>query len=134
MKILLVEDDNGVSHYLRTIMTPLADTVHIVRTLTECHEAISRETYDAILLDLKLADAGASMTIGDIPKIKKQQPKATLIVNTALGSEWAKGAKDAGADMVVEKGPETLERKAFCAALLAACSAKGNLSESMEML
>lgn len=134
MKILLVEDEPGIALYLKTIMEPYSDVVQHVKTLEECRQAVKTEPFDVILLDLALADASPSLTVGEIDKIKTAQPHAALIVNTGMGEVYAKSAKDAGADYVMEKEPESLERKAFCAALYSVLKNKGSLAQSMEML
>lgn len=134
MKILLVEDEPGIALYLQKIMEPYSDVVQHVRSLEECRAAVRNETFDVVLLDLALEDAEPKLTIAEIERIKQAQPHAALIVNTGMGEAYAKSAKDAGADYVMEKEPAALERKAFCAALYSVLKNKGSLAQSMEML
>lgn len=134
MKILLVEDEAGIALYLKSIMEPYSDVVKHVRSLEECRQSVKSDAFDVILLDLALEDAGPSLTVGEIERIKAAQPHAALIVNTGMGSHYAKSAKEAGADYVMEKEPSNLERKAFCAALYSTMKQKGSLAQSMEML
>jgi DNA-binding NarL/FixJ family response regulator len=134
MKILLVEDEEGIAIYIKTIMEPHAELIQHVKTLAGCREAVKKEQFDVILLDLNLEDAPAPLTLTEIANIKEAQPHAALIVNTGMGEKYAKGAKDAGADFVIDKQPESMERKAFCAAIFSVMQSKGSLSDRMEML
>lgn len=134
MKILLVEDEQGIAVYLKTILEPYSDLVRHVRSLEECRQAVKEETFDVVLLDLALEDAGPSLTVGEIERIKALQPGAALIVNTGMGHAYARSAIEAGADYVMEKEPASLERKAFCSALYGVLQRKGSLSEALEML
>jgi len=133
MKILLAEDEEGIAVYIRTIMEKYAEIEH-VKTLNDCMDRVKKYPFDVVLLDLKLDDSPALLTVAEIKNIRKLQPQAALIVNTGMGDSYGKRALEEGADFVLAKEPETMERKAFCAALYAVLQKKGSLAESMEML
>ena len=133
MKILLAEDEEGIAVYIKTIMDAYAEIQH-VKTLNDCMDAVAKNPYDVVLLDLKLDDSPALLTVAEIKNIRRMQPHAALIVNTGMGESYGKRAMEEGADFVLAKEPETMERKAFCAALYAVLQKKGSLAESMDML
>ncbi len=133
MKILLAEDEEGIAVYIRTIMEKYAEIQH-VKTLNDCMDAVKKNPFDVVLLDLKLDDSPALLTIEEIKNIKALQPKAALIVNTGMGESYGKRAIEEGADFVLSKEPETMERKAFCAALYATLKKKNSLADNMDML
>lgn len=137
MKILLVEDEEGITIYVRRLLEPRADIVQAVRTLGECYTLITRDRYDVIIIDLRLVDAAPSLTIAEIPKIRREQPDAAIIVQSGLGEQYRERSIEAGADMFLPKTPEQLERSAFFAAIATALQKRGTgkgLADNMEML
>jgi len=56
MKILIVEDQRRLGHFLRKGLTECAYTVTLVPTCREARDALCETAYDAIILDLGLPD------------------------------------------------------------------------------
>lgn len=84
-RLLLVEDDEGDSFYLRELLSGEAGYEIIEETtLAEARTSCLEESFDAILLDLTLPD---STGIGTLREMLKCNPRTAIIILTGLDDE-----------------------------------------------
>ena len=99
-KILIVEDDAGISNLIATILNANDYDTLTVRTGSEAVTVITSHCPDVILLDLGLPDMDGS----DILKFVREWSSCPIIVISARNHERDKvGALDAGADDYIVK-------------------------------
>ena len=99
-KILIVEDDAGISNLIATILNANDYEAMTVRTGSEAVTAIASHCPDVILLDLGLPDMDGS----DILKFVREWSACPIIVVSARNHERDKvSALDAGADDYIVK-------------------------------
>ena len=99
-KILIVEDDAGISNLIATILDANDYEAMTVRTGNEAVTAITSHCPDVILLDLGLPDMDGS----DILKFVREWSACPIIVVSARNHERDKvDALDAGADDYIVK-------------------------------
>lgn len=117
MKLLIVEDDDGVSLVLRKILSQLPHSSIVqVQTWREMEEALRSETYDVLLLDLGLPDSPSEDTNCKIRKLKMDNPNMAVCVITGQPYYDENTVKKAGADDFMHKadafgGPAALIQK-----------------------
>ena len=97
VRILIVEDDPGISASLQRGLTRAGYTVQAVTTATD---ALAADSYDVVLLDLGLPDADGTELCGTL----RERSDAAILVITARGEEPDRvAALDAGADDYIVK-------------------------------
>jgi len=82
-KILVVENDEVIVVLISHILTRGSYTVHTTLDGAEADEMLSRDEYDAILLDLKMPNSGVEL----IRKIESRNPallKKVIVVTGAM--------------------------------------------------
>jgi MinD-like ATPase involved in chromosome partitioning or flagellar assembly/CheY-like chemotaxis protein len=100
ISVLLVEDNQDAALLVRhslSVSRQASFQVHVVSTLAAARDALARERYDALLLDLNLPDSRGLATFTGIQDIARQ---VVIIVLTAMEDESiateaiARGAAD----------------------------------------
>jgi DNA-binding NtrC family response regulator len=82
-KILLIDDDEGLIHFLGRFFERKGYEVSACLSGTTAIEKIENESFDLILLDYKMPDLNG---IDILIKIKKSQVKTPVIIMTAYGT------------------------------------------------
>lgn len=82
-KILLIDDDEGLNHFLNRFFKRKGYDVAICLSGEEAIEKIGLENYDLILLDYKMPGLNGLETLR---QIKESQVKTPVIIMTAYGS------------------------------------------------
>ena len=82
MRVLLVEDEPEMASALAAALKKYDMVVDLIATLADAEEAVSTNTYGAILLDRQLPD-GDGLTL--IPKLRARGAGVPVIVLTARG-------------------------------------------------
>mgnify|MGYP005835923795 CR=1 FL=1 len=100
-RILIIEDDEEMRSLLRDFFEEDGFEIDSVGNGSEAFRKIAREPFDLIITDIRMP----GLTGLDIlPGIKKLQPKVSIIVITAFGSEEIRRkAFDRGATAYLEK-------------------------------
>ncbi len=105
-KILVVEDDQGISSFLKTVLKSAGYDVLFAETGKSALGMISSHCPDCILLDLGLPDMDGSEIIRSV----RSWTQTPIIVISARGTENDKaGALDMGADDYLTKPFGTVE-------------------------
>jgi DNA-binding response OmpR family regulator len=100
-RILVVEDDEEMRSLLKDFFEEDGFEIDSVSNGSEAFRRIAREPFDLIITDIRMP----GLTGLDIlPGIKKLQPKVSIIVITAFGSEEVRSkALERGATAYLEK-------------------------------
>lgn len=99
--LLIVEDDEAVRRFLRTVLAGQGHAVVEATTIASAIEHLRRSKPDAILLDLGLPD-GDGMRV--LAALAPDEPRVPVIVLSARGQEGDKViALDGGADDYLTK-------------------------------
>lgn len=97
VRILIVEDDPGISASLQRGLTRAGYTAQAV---TSAADALTADSYDVVLLDLGLPDADGTELCATL----RERSDAAILVITARGEEPDRvAALDAGADDYIVK-------------------------------
>jgi DNA-binding response OmpR family regulator len=101
IKILIIEDDDEMRSLLKDFLEEEGYGVDTVGDGSEAFRGLARESFDVVLTDIRMP----GLTGFDIlPGIRKLQPKASVIVITAFGSEEVhQKVFERGADAYLEK-------------------------------
>ncbi|MBD3320309.1 MAG: response regulator, partial [Chitinivibrionales bacterium] len=100
-RLLLVEDDDSALFGYQRYLKKAGYDPRGASTLQEAKEAISQNSFDAVLLDLKLPDGNALQWI---PRIKSTYPGISIFVLTGVGDiPTAVKATKYGADHFLTK-------------------------------
>lgn len=99
--ILIVDNEKDMCLLLREVLSDRKYNVAIANTKKDALSSIRRKIPDLVFLDLKLSD-GDGMKV--LSKIKKKNPKTTVNIISAYGSEERKEeAKNKGAYVFIDK-------------------------------
>lgn len=82
-KILIVDDDEGLVHFLSRFFSRKDFAVHTCTNGRKALEIVSEETFDLILLDYKMPEMNGLETLKEIRRL---QVKTPVIVMTAYGT------------------------------------------------
>lgn len=100
LKVLIVEDEKNISHFISTILTANGFEVIVARSGQEAYSMITSHCPDAVLLDLGLPDMDGMKIIRSV----REWSKLPIIVVSARTHERDKvEALDAGADDYITK-------------------------------
>lgn len=119
MNILLAEDEPGAVIIIRRLLGPIASRLDDTDSLAAVFGLVVANSYDVLILDLKLTDAGRLESIGSIPRIKAISRAVVIAISGSMEPEIKTKCLDAGADAFIAKA----EDDGGAAALLAAISA-----------
>ena len=99
--ILIVDNEKDICLLLREALSDRKYNVAIANTKKDALSSIRRKIPDLVFLDLKLSD-GDGMKV--LSKIKKKNPKTTVNIISAYGSDERKEeAKNKGAYVFIDK-------------------------------
>lgn len=84
MKILLIEDEDGVADYVGMFLLEAGYTVDRARNGAQGRAQVSQNRYDLILLDLVLPDVGGADLLPDLKNLAGTTP---VMVMTGLASD-----------------------------------------------
>ncbi|HEY5947207.1 MAG TPA: response regulator [Kofleriaceae bacterium] len=98
--LLIIEDDESVRRFLRTVLTGQGYTIVEAGTVAAGIDAVARIRPDIVLLDLGLPDGDGTQVLAAMPT----DPRVPVIVLSARGQEGDKViALDSGADDYLTK-------------------------------
>ena len=80
--ILLVDDEPGIQFGFSRYLSKTGFIVREADCLTEAREALSKESFDAIILDLNLPDGSG---LDWIATLRRNHPDMTIVVITGSG-------------------------------------------------
>ncbi|MDR1731126.1 MAG: response regulator transcription factor [Synergistaceae bacterium] len=106
-RILIVEDENSISHFMATILTSNNYDVLIAHTGAEAYTMITSQSPDLILLDLGLPDIDG---LSIIKTIREWSQIPVVVVSARMHERDKVTALDTGADDYITKpfGPSEL--------------------------
>lgn len=116
MRLLIVEDDDQVGPWLRTVLSRDLGNADLVASLDEAQAALAVQAFDLIVVDRRLPDGDG---IELLPDLRRLRPKPGILMLTALDdpNEIAQ-ALDAGADDYLGKPFEPVELLARSKAII----------------
>jgi DNA-binding NtrC family response regulator len=82
-KLLIVDDDSDTLKFWKVALEELGFTVQLGTNLREMEEAVRRESFDAVLLDMELGDDNG---LDGIPFLVSESPFSKIFILTAHGS------------------------------------------------
>jgi two-component system KDP operon response regulator KdpE len=106
-RILVVEDEKGISHFVTTVLTSNNYDVIVARTGTEALSIVTSQSPDLILLDLGLPDMDGTSII---KTVRSWSQLPILVVSARMHERDKVEALDMGADDFITKpfGPSEL--------------------------
>ena len=115
MKVLIVEDETGMTTVLKMFLEPIASEITIAKDMEQALKEISgARDIEIITLDLGLPDSPVSVTVDKIKEIRRYRPSCLIIVVTGMDyPDLEAVAKANGADEVVRKSAETFTGPGF---------------------
>jgi CheY-like chemotaxis protein len=84
MRVLLVEDNDDDALLIRESLSETTVEIARAKGLSTALEQLTREAFDAVLLDLSLPDAWGLPTIG---RLRQQAASVPIVVLTGLNDE-----------------------------------------------
>ena len=99
-RFLVVDDDPSTTKGMEMLLTGDGHVVLPVTDGAEAVEALSRESFDAVLTDLEMPNVDGHAVIR---AARQHQPHACLVVATAKAGEKRADLLDAGVCMVSDK-------------------------------
>ena len=116
MRILVIEDEPGITEILQEALSRAGFTVDLARQCAEARDALSLMAYDAAVLDLGLPDGDGRTLLADLQSSRNKPPVLVLTARDAV--EDRVSGLDAGADDYLVKPFATTEVIARVRALL----------------
>lgn len=102
MRVLVVEDDEGIARGLAEHLGRLGDAVDCTPGVAQAWRALAAEPYDVVLLDLGLADGDGTTLLQRLrsaPAGRLPDPATPVLIMTARGEVSSRiGGLDLGAD------------------------------------
>jgi len=80
--ILIIDDDEGMSYTLSSLVEHMGHNVTCAYTLVDGVERASSEQYDVVFLDVRMPDGNG---LDELPKIRETPSKPEVIIITAFG-------------------------------------------------
>jgi CheY-like chemotaxis protein len=102
MRVLLVEDDASCVRMIQNALKGLTQKIDVTDKLEDALNMLC-DDYDALWLDLSLADSASPETLKAIPAIRDKCPKVTLLVVSGYGERFRAEALKQGADAYASK-------------------------------
>lgn len=100
-RILVIEDDSEMQSLLKDFIEEEGYEVDSVEDGSQAFRKLAREAFDLIISDIRMPGLSG---LDILPGLKKLQPRASIIVITAFGSEEAhRRAFERGAHAYLEK-------------------------------
>lgn len=115
MRILIIEDEQGVSKVLKHFLQPIASEIVVAANMEQALIAISdAEEIDIITLDLGLPDSGVEESVKQIKHIRALRPTALVVVVTGQDMpNLEKEVMESGADGIIFKQGNDFTAKGF---------------------
>jgi two-component system KDP operon response regulator KdpE len=106
-RILIVDDENGICHFMTTILESQGYEAIVARTGAEAYSVIVSQCPDLVLLDLGLPDIDG---ISIVKSIREWSQMPIVVVSARMHEKDKVAALDAGADDYITKpfGPSEL--------------------------
>lgn len=99
--VLVVDDERGMCHILKRLMTDQGYMVDTALNAQEALELLQKETYDAAMLDIRMPGMDGIELLG---RIKESSPDTAVVMMTAYGTiETAVNAMKRGAYEYITK-------------------------------
>jgi two-component system response regulator HydG len=83
LHLLIVDDERSIREACREVALSVGFIVHVADSAEHAHRLLENQNIDAVLLDLRLPDAGG---LEALRQIKAQRPEALVIVVTCYGT------------------------------------------------
>ena len=83
LRVLFVDDDESISGLLESELPRMGHTATVCRSPSEACDAISRNTFDAAIVDLRMP-GGSGWDV--IDQLREQSPETDYIISTGHGS------------------------------------------------
>ena len=100
-KILLVDSDQDMCWLMRTMLRDINCQIHSSHSLSMTVEAIDRESFDLVLLDMPLTNFSG---VKAIEAVLRKQPRTPIIVILPLRNDnLLKKLNDLGVDNFIDK-------------------------------
>jgi len=83
LNLLIVDDERSIREACREIAQSLGFSAHVADSAEQTYRMLDRQSFDAVLLDLRLPGAGG---LDALRRIKERRPEAVVIVVTGYGT------------------------------------------------
>ena len=83
LNLLIVDDERSIREACREVAQSLGYTVHVADSAEHAFRLLEMQTFDTVLLDLRLPGAGG---LEALRRIKERRPEAVVIVVTGYGT------------------------------------------------
>ena len=83
LNLLIVDDERSIREACREVAQSLGFTAQIADSAEQAYRLLDQQTFDSVLLDLRLPGAGG---IDALRRIKERRPEAVVIVVTGYGT------------------------------------------------
>jgi DNA-binding response OmpR family regulator len=124
MKLLIVEDEKGLSESMEAYFIEAGNVCEVAREFTTAYEKINLYRYDCILLDINLP-GGSGLAILKMLK-KNNYPDGVLVISAKNSLEDKLNGLDLGADDYLTKPFHLSELRARVTAIIRRKSFSGN--------
>ena len=83
LNLLIVDDERSIREACREVAQSLGFTAHIADSAEHAYRVLDNQSFDAVLLDLRLPGAGG---LDALRRIKDRRPEAVVVVVTGYGT------------------------------------------------
>jgi DNA-binding NtrC family response regulator len=83
LNLLIVDDERSIREACREVAQSLGFTAYVADSAEHAHRLLETQTFDAVLLDLRLPGAGG---LEAMRRIKERRPEAVVVVVTGYGT------------------------------------------------
>ena len=83
LNLLIVDDERSIREACREIARSLGFSAYVADSAEQAYHALDTQSFDAVLLDLRLPGAGG---LDALRRIKERRPEAVIIVVTGYGT------------------------------------------------
>ena len=83
LNLLIIDDERSIREACREIAQSLGFTTHVADSAEQAYRALEVQSFDTVLLDLRLPGAGG---LDALRRIKERRPEAVVIVVTGYGT------------------------------------------------
>lgn len=118
VRLLLVEDDEGMVELLSRMMSPICSRVDHTDNLKDALEMADDGYYNLIILDLRLRDTGKDEALDAIAELKRRHA-SIIVVSGMPGDNLRNEVIGAGADAFVPKDGSLSQQSMLIAANVA---------------